>query len=89
MIKKDECLFTFNSTHAAISAESCLVGSHFSVRVMAKPDTLGAGCGLCLRLDVEKKEDACLLLNENQVPFEQVYLFRRTEMKTEYLPWKE
>ncbi len=85
---KEECLLTFSSTHAAISAEECLVNGRFSVRVMAKPDTLGAGCGLCLRLEPKQKLAACALLSEQEVPIENIYLAKKSGHKTEYLPWE-
>ncbi len=89
MINNQECIFTFSSTHAAISAEECLANRQFPVRVMAKPDSIGAGCGLCLRLDVNKKEEAFNLLLQNDVPIEHIFLATRTNQTTEYLLWSD
>ncbi len=89
MMTKEECLLTFSSTHAAISAEACLAKQDFMVRVMAKPDSLGAGCGLCLRVDTVNKATACMALEKEKVPIDQIYLIKRDKGYTEYLPWTD
>ncbi len=79
-----EVVFVFASTHAAMAGESTLENSPIPVRVMAKPDQMGAGCGICLRVPETAHQEAQRLLEENGAPPESVFLARRGPNGMEY-----
>ncbi len=79
-----EAVFVFATTHAAITGEALLEQSPIPVRVMAKPDQMGAGCGLCLRVPQPAQQEAQHLLEEGGAPPESVFLARRGANGMEY-----
>ncbi len=84
----EELVFTFASTHAAITGEATLVKEGLGVRVMAKPDSIGAGCGICLRVSPKDGKTAEKLLTENGAAPEGIFLSKRTSQGREYTPCK-
>lgn len=73
-----EAVFTFKNTHDAIHGERILLDEGVAVKVMALPSSLGAGCGLCLRLPAEALDASRALLEQSGIVPEGTY-FRHTE----------
>ncbi|MDR1607824.1 MAG: DUF3343 domain-containing protein [Deltaproteobacteria bacterium] len=48
-----EKILTFDGTNAALRAEDILKAEGIPVRIMSRPNSLGAECGFCVRLDPE------------------------------------
>ena len=69
-----EAVFTFTSTHDAIHGERLLLEAGVPVRVMALPSSIGAGCGLCLRVAADALESSRALLEGGGVIPEGRYL---------------
>lgn len=81
-----ELVFTFHSTHQAIKGEQSLVNGGLKVRVMALPNSLGAGCGLCLRVAPDEVTTALALLQDVGIEPEGVYSKVMEEGRAVYLP---
>ncbi len=64
MLHLMEIVFTFKSTHDAIHGERALLEAGLPVKVMALPSSIGAGCGLCLRIAEDKLDPARRLFDE-------------------------
>ena len=80
----EEMVFTFATTHAAMAGEQALETGGVPARVMAKPDCLGAGCGLCLRVAPADGRRALEKLMAHHAAPEGIYLARRGPEGTEY-----
>jgi len=59
-----EIILTFYTTRAAIGGEGCLLKAGLKVKAMALPSALGAGCGLCLRLEKSELQRALEILKD-------------------------
>ena len=68
-----EIVYTFNSTHAAISAERLLSNENVPIKVMPVPSSIKAGCGLCLRVSPELTNNVEQLLEKNSIEYLSVY----------------
>ncbi|MDR2892701.1 MAG: DUF3343 domain-containing protein [Deltaproteobacteria bacterium] len=68
-----EIVFTFHSTHDAINGERLLLSGGVKVKVMALPSSLGAGCGLCLRVAKDELDRSRGLLSEVDIHPQAVY----------------
>ncbi|UQZ88405.1 hypothetical protein C4J81_03945 [Deltaproteobacteria bacterium Smac51] len=68
-----EVVFTFHTTHAAISGERVLLENGVKVKVMPLPSSLGAGCGLCLRVDDSELEKSRQLMAAENIEPEDIY----------------
>jgi len=68
-----EIIFTFHNTHGAMAGEQALIDGEIKVRVMALPSSLGAGCGLCLRIGSTDLEAAIGLLKASGLEPEGIY----------------
>lgn len=85
----EEAVFTFATTHNAFAAEAALLAGGLAVRTMALPAQIGAGCGICLRVDAAALPAARRLLAAEGVQPEGVYRRRITHDKTEFVPWMD
>lgn len=69
-----EIIITFSNTHGAITGEKTLLEGQIKVKIMPLPAALGAGCGLCLRLEVDDLPQARQLLTDAAIEPEGLYL---------------
>jgi len=81
-----EAIFTFHSTHEAMTGERTLIDGGVKVRVMALPSSLGAGCGLCLRVDQSELKTANRLLGAVGLQPEGTYFKQIEDGVTTYRP---
>ena len=81
-----EAVFTFHSTHESLAGEQALIGGGIKVRVMALPSNLGAGCGLCLRIDDGDLDLSGRLMAEAGLQPEGIYLKEIKDGATTYRP---
>jgi hypothetical protein len=68
-----EIIITFAATGAALKGEEVLQKHGLPVRVMARPNDLGAQCGFCLRVDPENWPQAVFLLEKEDIKIEGLY----------------
>ena len=81
-----EAVFTFHTTHGAITGERVLEEAGVKVRVMALPSSLGAGCGLCLRVAAEALEEAAGRLAAASIYPQGAYFKRAESGRISYEP---
>lgn len=81
-----EAVFTFRSTHESLAGERALIDGGLKVRVMGLPSSLGAGCGLCLRIDQSDLETAARLLAVAGLGPEGIYVKLVENGATTYRP---
>lgn len=81
-----ETVFTFHSTHDAITGEGLLLDGGLKVKVMPLPASLGAGCGLCLRVPADELEGALDLLDRGDVRPQAVYAKNLENGQTVFSP---
>lgn len=79
-----EIVLTFIGTHQAITAEKVLKEDNISLRVMALPSQIEAGCGLCIRVSVEEYERSMHILKQAQVQPEGSFLKTTEKGKIHY-----
>lgn len=68
-----EVVFTFHNTHDAINGERLLLAGGVTVKVMALPASLGAGCGLCLRVPSDDLDASRRVLEELAISPQAIY----------------
>jgi hypothetical protein len=68
-----EKILTFDGTGAALRGEEALKAEKIPVRVMARPNALGAQCGFCLRVDPEDLARATKTLRAERIAIRGVY----------------
>jgi hypothetical protein len=68
-----ENILTFDGTNAALMGEEALKAGGLSVRVMARPNSLGAQCGFCLRVDPADLRAATQILQKAGLAIKGVY----------------
>lgn len=81
-----EAVLTFRNTHGAVNGERVLLEGGLAVRVMPLPTCLGAGCGLCLRVDGTDLEQALQILAESKIEVQGLFWKERLGRRTEYRP---
>jgi hypothetical protein len=68
-----EKVITFDGTGAALLGEEALKAQDLEVRVMARPNALGAQCGFCLRVGAGDLRKATRILRRARLPISGVY----------------
>lgn len=86
MRKEREIIFTFSCTHDAITGGKTLEEAGLAVRNMALPDQIGAGCGICLRVDEGERDRALACLKDAGILPQEIYLATRGPEGTDYTP---
>ena len=81
-----ETIITFRSTRDAIKSERVLLEGGLAVKTMALPSALGAGCGLCLRLQENELDSGRGLLMAAGVEPEGFYFKEIHEGRSIYRP---
>ncbi len=81
-----EAVFTFRQTRGAIGGEKTLLEAGIAVKVMALPSSLGAGCGLCLRVAAPDCQRSLELLTRAGQEPEGIYYKTRENGRTVYKP---
>jgi hypothetical protein len=56
--ERDFVVLTFASTHDAMTAEQAVARAGIAGRSIPRPASMGAGCGIALRLDPDRLEEA-------------------------------
>ncbi|MCC8166879.1 MAG: DUF3343 domain-containing protein [Planctomycetes bacterium] len=79
-----EIVFVFPTTHNALAGEKSLLMAGIDVRVMTRPSSLGDGCGICLRIDEDQRNDAECALRDNDVLVGGIYIKSSDNGKTVY-----
>lgn len=69
---KQECIFSFSTTHDAMRAEKLLLEQTIAVRVMPLPQAIRSGCGIALRAEPSDQEMIEIALTSQGIEF-QVY----------------
>lgn len=82
-----EFIFTFAATRDSIEGEKKLLAGGLSPAVMPLPDQLGAGCGICLRVRPEEREEARTLLGTGFQGIYAVYAAAEAPGKKIFRPW--
>ncbi|MCC8108905.1 MAG: DUF3343 domain-containing protein [Planctomycetes bacterium] len=79
-----EIVFVFPTTHNALAGEKALLMAGIDVRIMTRPASLGEGCGICIRIDENHRDDAEDALRDNDVSIGGIYLKHSDAGKTVY-----
>ena len=69
----------FSDTSAAIMAERCLTRASVPVSVMPLPESIGAGCGITLRVGADLLQGTLGVLADSGVRVLAVYSRERTD----------
>ena len=77
-----EYIITFKNTNAAIKAEQCLLEKSLRVSVLPLPAQIGAGCGICLRMDNDTARRALDALAD--IYIDEISLFSRIKESGQY-----
>jgi hypothetical protein len=85
-----EIVLTYNSTKSALESEEKLLKEGFKVKVMARPVSLGANCGFCLRIESNEIDKAIIFLSKQGLKPEGLYYkdSKNNDSKDKYLPYK-
>ncbi|NLA82638.1 MAG: DUF3343 domain-containing protein [Clostridiaceae bacterium] len=69
-------LITFSQTSQAIRGEGLLLDRGLSVKVIPLPSQIGAGCGICFRIQASELEEAGHCLREAGI--EDIGIYEKT-----------
>jgi len=79
-----EYIITFKNTNYAIQAERRLLEAKLQVGVLPLPSQIGAGCGICLRVDQDEIEQAASLLADAAIVDCKVYRREKKDGQSYY-----
>ncbi len=85
---KTEIVITFDSTNQAIAGENSVFENGINASVMPLPSTLGAGCGMCLRVKEDEIKSTLIVLKENNVKYASAYVRTVINGKSSYSEYK-
>lgn len=74
-----EIYFTFDNTHTVILAEKVLLTASIAVKVRPIPNSIKAGCGLSLCLDLSQKQAAKAEMQKASIRYSAIYLYNKGE----------
>ena len=66
-------LIAFEQTHAALQAEELLIEAGINVGIAPLPADIKAGCGFCVSLPAERRENAEAVLKKNGLAYSGIY----------------
>ena len=69
---------TFFGSYHAMRAESVLKKNSWKVRLIPGPREISPNCGVALRFDYERREEAKTLLEKNLVQYEDMHYYPET-----------
>jgi len=73
---------TFFSSHHAMQAEKVLQNAEFEVKLIPGPKEISPNCGVALQFDYQSKEKIEDVLQNKNVKYEAVHLYKRVEEKS-------
>lgn len=68
-----EYVITFKNTNFAIKAEQSLLAKDLRASVMPLPSQIRAGCGICIRINEDDREQALAALAESGIDDIELY----------------
>ncbi|PJF41574.1 MAG: DUF3343 domain-containing protein [Chloroflexi bacterium] len=69
-------LFSFFASHHAIRAERVLSRSGFAVELIPGPKELSPNCGIALRFEYDRRDEATALLASKRVQIDEVHFYQ-------------
>ena len=73
----NDCLITFRSVTPAQRGERVLKGAGIHCRLQRTPRAMEEqGCGYCLKLSCSRVPEAVAILQQQQIAYRRVYLYR-------------
>ncbi len=73
-----QCMITFRSVTPAQRGEGALKRAGIDCTLQRTPRWMEEqGCGYCLKLSCVRTQEAVSLLQDSQIPFRKVYLYRQ------------
>jgi hypothetical protein len=77
-------IIVFSDTNSAIKAEQSLINARLAVSVMPLPESIGAGCGITLRISSDSLQNALAALEAGGITDTAVYSRKKAEIGYEY-----
>jgi len=87
MIALDYYLITFDSTHAAMAAESFFKNKNIRVKLIPLPSVISAGCGFSLRVLPSEVKTVEPLLLQSELEWSKLYKIVKLGRTSKVEPW--